>query len=165
MQARPTRVSAGLAVWRASFYNPSSKGHEMKRISIAAIVVHGARRMPFCDAERRGGAERIGLRAVGRAHVRLRRPERRKTSCSCRIGGGWWRAAWRRAAGCISWTPQAKTVRNLYAAGAANARADKTKYARCPGPLDPKQAVLHGLSMRPASNWPLHRLRDESRRP
>jgi hypothetical protein len=47
---------------------------------------------------------------------------------------------------------QAKTVRNLYAAGAANARADRVKYANCPGPLDAKQAVLHGLSLRPASN-------------
>jgi len=47
---------------------------------------------------------------------------------------------------------QAKTVRNVYAAGTANARADKTKYASCPGPLDAKQAVLHGLSLRPAAN-------------
>jgi hypothetical protein len=47
---------------------------------------------------------------------------------------------------------QAKTVRNLYAVGAANARADKTKYASCPRPLDAKQAVLHGLSLRPAAN-------------
>jgi sugar lactone lactonase YvrE len=47
---------------------------------------------------------------------------------------------------------QAKTVRNLYAAGSANARADKTKYASCPSPLDAKQAVLHGLSLRTASN-------------
>jgi hypothetical protein len=45
---------------------------------------------------------------------------------------------------------QAKTARNLYAAGTANARADKTKYASCPGPLDAKQAVLHGLSLRSA---------------
>jgi SMP-30/gluconolaconase/LRE-like protein len=45
----------------------------------------------------------------------------------------------------------AKTVRNLYAAGTANARAD-TRYANCPGPLDAKQAVLHGLALRPAAN-------------
>jgi sugar lactone lactonase YvrE len=45
---------------------------------------------------------------------------------------------------------QAKTVRNLYASGTATARADKTKYASCPGPLDAKQAVLHGLSIRSA---------------
>jgi SMP-30/Gluconolactonase/LRE-like region len=47
---------------------------------------------------------------------------------------------------------RAKTVRNLYAAGASNVRADGAKYANCPGPLDPKQAVLHGLSVRPAPN-------------
>jgi len=47
---------------------------------------------------------------------------------------------------------QAKTVRTLYGAGTANARADKTKYAACPGPLDAKQAVLHGLALRPAAN-------------
>jgi SMP-30/Gluconolactonase/LRE-like region len=46
---------------------------------------------------------------------------------------------------------RAKTARNLYPAGTASARLDKTKYASCPGPLDPKQAVLHGLSLRPAS--------------
>src|SRR4029079_2666641 len=45
---------------------------------------------------------------------------------------------------------RAKTVRNLYAAGAPNVRADRTKYANCPGPLDPAKAVLHGLSLRPA---------------
>jgi hypothetical protein len=46
---------------------------------------------------------------------------------------------------------QAKTVKNLYAVGAANQRADRTKYANCPGPLDPKQALLHGLSLRSAA--------------
>jgi hypothetical protein len=46
---------------------------------------------------------------------------------------------------------QAKTVKNLYAAGAANTRPDKTRYAMCPGPLDPKQALLHGLSLRAAA--------------
>jgi hypothetical protein len=46
---------------------------------------------------------------------------------------------------------RAKTLKNLYAASAANTRPDKTKYASCPGPLDPKQAVLHGLSVRPAA--------------
>lgn len=46
---------------------------------------------------------------------------------------------------------QAKTVRKIFAAGTANARHDKTKFATCPGPLDPKQAVLHGLSLRPAA--------------
>ena len=47
---------------------------------------------------------------------------------------------------------RAKTVKNLYAAGTANARADKTKYAACPGPLDAKQALLHGLAIRPAAS-------------
>jgi hypothetical protein len=47
---------------------------------------------------------------------------------------------------------RAKRVANLYAAGASNVRADRTRYANCPGPLDPKQAVLHGLSLRPAPN-------------
>ena len=46
---------------------------------------------------------------------------------------------------------QAKTVRTLYAPGTANARADRTRFANCPGPLDAKQAVLHGLAMRPAA--------------
>jgi hypothetical protein len=45
---------------------------------------------------------------------------------------------------------RAKTVSNLYAADTGVARADRTKYAGCPGPLDAKQAVLHGLSLRPA---------------
>ncbi len=44
---------------------------------------------------------------------------------------------------------KAKTARNLYAPGSPSVRADKTTYASCPGPLDPKQAVLHGLSLRP----------------
>jgi len=47
---------------------------------------------------------------------------------------------------------QAKAVRNLYAPGTSTARADKAKYANCPAPLDPKLAVLHGLSLRPAAN-------------
>jgi sugar lactone lactonase YvrE len=46
---------------------------------------------------------------------------------------------------------RAKTVKNIYATGAASARADKTRFASCPGPLDPKQMVLHGLSLRPAA--------------
>jgi hypothetical protein len=46
---------------------------------------------------------------------------------------------------------KAKTVKNLYAAGAPAVRADRAKYAGCPGPLDPKLAVLHGLSLRPAA--------------
>ena len=47
---------------------------------------------------------------------------------------------------------RAKTARNLYAADAPSVRADRTKYANCPGPLDPKLAVLHGLSLRPAQS-------------
>jgi hypothetical protein len=45
---------------------------------------------------------------------------------------------------------RAKTVRNLYAAGASSVRAERAKYANCPGPLDPARAVLHGLSLRNA---------------
>jgi hypothetical protein len=44
---------------------------------------------------------------------------------------------------------QAKTARSLFDSKVSAARADKTKFAGCPGPLDPKQAVLHGLSLRP----------------
>jgi hypothetical protein len=43
---------------------------------------------------------------------------------------------------------QAKTVRKLYAADKATARADRARFANCPGPLDPKQALLHGLALR-----------------
>ena len=45
---------------------------------------------------------------------------------------------------------RAKSARNLYAVDRSSARADRTRYASCPGPLDPKQAILHGLSLRPA---------------
>ena len=45
---------------------------------------------------------------------------------------------------------QAKAVRKLYGPGMAAARADRARFANCPGPLDPKQAVLHGLALRPA---------------
>jgi len=45
---------------------------------------------------------------------------------------------------------QRKMVRNLYASGVAQTRPDTNRYAKCPRPLDPKQAVLHGLSLRPA---------------
>jgi hypothetical protein len=47
---------------------------------------------------------------------------------------------------------QAKTARTIFAAGAAAARADRTRFANCPGPVDPKQMVLHGLSLRSAQN-------------
>jgi hypothetical protein len=46
----------------------------------------------------------------------------------------------------------AKTVLGVYSTSTSSARADKAKYANCPAPLDPKQAVLHGLSLRPAGN-------------
>jgi hypothetical protein len=40
--------------------------------------------------------------------------------------------------------------RDLFTVAVSTARADKTRFASCPGPLDAKQAVLHGLSLRPA---------------
>jgi hypothetical protein len=46
---------------------------------------------------------------------------------------------------------QAKAVRKVFAPGVANARADKTRFGGCPGPLDAKQAALHGLALRPAA--------------
>ena len=45
---------------------------------------------------------------------------------------------------------RAKTVRNLYDADSPSTRWDRTKYPDCAKPLDPKLAVLHGLSLRPA---------------
>jgi hypothetical protein len=45
---------------------------------------------------------------------------------------------------------QARTARGLFSTTVSNARADKTRFAQCPGPLDPKQATLHGLSLRSA---------------
>src|SRR5262245_36025482 len=47
---------------------------------------------------------------------------------------------------------RAKSVRNLYPADAPSHLPDRTRFASCPGPLDPKLAVLHGLSLRPAPN-------------
>ena len=46
---------------------------------------------------------------------------------------------------------QAKVARTLYGGGTAAARPDRTTYANCPGPLDPKLMVLHGLSLRSAA--------------
>ncbi len=46
---------------------------------------------------------------------------------------------------------QAKAVRTLYGPDTATARADRGRFANCPGPLDPTQAVLHGLALRPAA--------------
>ena len=45
---------------------------------------------------------------------------------------------------------QAKTARSLFGPGTSPSSADKAKFASCPGPLDPKQAILHGLSLRSA---------------
>src|SRR6185295_15650471 len=45
----------------------------------------------------------------------------------------------------------AKTVRTLYGGGSIAVRPDRTTYANCPGPLNPKQMVLHGLSLRPGT--------------
>src|SRR4029434_6639005 len=38
---------------------------------------------------------------------------------------------------------QSKTARDLFTATVGTARADKTRFAECPSPLDAKQAVLH----------------------
>lgn len=46
---------------------------------------------------------------------------------------------------------RAKTVVRHYASGGGTARHDRTRFRDCPGPLDPKQAVLHGLAVRPAA--------------
>ncbi len=45
---------------------------------------------------------------------------------------------------------QAKTAAPLFNTANAASRPDKTKFSSCPGPLDAKQAILHGLSLRPA---------------
>ncbi len=45
---------------------------------------------------------------------------------------------------------QAKSARTLFGAGAAPVKADKNRFANCFSPLDPKVAVLHGLSLRSA---------------
>jgi hypothetical protein len=53
-------------------------------------------------------------------------------------------------AGLTAVDTQAKATRKLYAPGTASVRADRTRFASCPGPLDAGQAVLHGLALRPA---------------
>src|SRR5262245_58178148 len=46
---------------------------------------------------------------------------------------------------------QAKTAKDLFTAQTSAApRANKQKFPDCPGPLDPKQSILHGLSLRPS---------------
>jgi len=47
---------------------------------------------------------------------------------------------------------EAKQAKALFSAAVSTARPDKTKFADCPGPLDPKVAILHGLSLRPGQN-------------
>src|SRR5688572_19654868 len=54
-------------------------------------------------------------------------------------------------AGLTAVDTQTKTVRKLFAPGTAATRADRTKFANCPAPLDAKQTVLHGLSLRQAA--------------
>jgi hypothetical protein len=55
-------------------------------------------------------------------------------------------------AGLTAVDTKTKALRKLYASGTAGVRADRTRFASCPGPLDPKQAVLHGLALRPAGS-------------
>jgi SMP-30/gluconolaconase/LRE-like protein len=45
---------------------------------------------------------------------------------------------------------RAKTVQKVFAAGRASVQHDKIRFGVCPGPLDATQALLHGLSLRPA---------------
>jgi hypothetical protein len=47
---------------------------------------------------------------------------------------------------------QAKRATTLFGGGTGAVRPDKTRFPNCPGPLDPKKAHLHGLSLRPAGN-------------
>jgi hypothetical protein len=47
---------------------------------------------------------------------------------------------------------ETKRVRKLYAPGTTFGRPDRNRFASCPGPLDSKQAVLHGLALRPAAD-------------
>ncbi len=46
---------------------------------------------------------------------------------------------------------RAKTVARFYVPGATIGRHDRYRFRDCPGPLDAKQAVLHGLALRPAA--------------
>jgi hypothetical protein len=46
---------------------------------------------------------------------------------------------------------RAKTVQTVYGAGRSAAQADRTRFPGCAGPLDPKQAVLHGLAIKPGA--------------
>lgn len=46
---------------------------------------------------------------------------------------------------------RAKRARTLYG-NDTPVRPDRDRFASCPGPLDPQQAILHGVSLRPADN-------------
>jgi hypothetical protein len=118
------------------------KGHEMKRILIAAILAIAAAHV--VAAQNASCAPSGGLTficGVANPEDLVLVPNTRWMLASGMAPGS----------GLHLVDTRAKTVRALYAAGTANTRADKTKYASCPGPLDPKQAVLHGLSLRPAA--------------
>ena len=45
---------------------------------------------------------------------------------------------------------RAKSARKIYSPEIAGNSPDRKRFAHCPAPLDPKLAVLHGLSLRPA---------------
>ena len=60
---------------------------------------------------------------------------------------------------------RAKTVRNLYAAGAPNTRADRTKFAGCPGPARPGTGGPARPEPPAGPERPPHRLRHQPRRP
>ena len=54
-------------------------------------------------------------------------------------------------AGLTAVDTRSKALRKLYAPAVANVRADRSRFANCPAPLDATQAVLHGLALRPAA--------------
>lgn len=45
---------------------------------------------------------------------------------------------------------QAKRASTIFGGATGAVRADRARFPGCPGPLDPKKANLHGLSLRPA---------------
>ena len=47
---------------------------------------------------------------------------------------------------------QAKTARIAFGTGTASSRPDQTKFAGCPAAPDPRQVILHGLSLRAGQN-------------
>jgi len=54
-------------------------------------------------------------------------------------------------AGLTAVDTRSKALWKLYAPAVANVRADRSRFANCPAPLDATQAVLHGLALRPAA--------------